>query len=257
MFKKTLSLILAVTMIFSITAVSSATPVFAQEGEAAAFLPLRMIFETEGAEVSWNDEGGFITVVYEGDIYNFSPGSNIAQFNNLEFELNYEIVMDEGRAFIAYDDIAFLFGEEYSLTKQTAVIMTHQFLEGLGIPGMTVALVDADLGYTWTFGAGFADIEAGRFVNEMTLFDIGSVTKTFTAYAVLQLVEQGIIDLDEPIVTYLPDFSVLPHPVYGGDYRNITARMLLAHISGVPGDTFDGLFVTGGQSPDYMNNFLA
>jgi len=49
----------------------------------------------------------------------------------------------------------------------------------------------------------------------------------------MSLVEAGLIDLDAPIITYLPEFSVLPSPT-GGNYRNITARMLLSHTAGLP-----------------------
>ena len=106
------------------------------------------------------------------------------------------------------------------------------------ISGMAVAFVDLNSGFTWTQGFGYADTIQGIPVTEDTMFNIASISKSFTAVAVMQLVEEGLIDLDEPIVTYLPEFSILPHPEYGGDYQNITIRMLLNHTSGIPGDYF-------------------
>ena len=112
----------------------------------------------------------------------------------------------------------------------------ESLMQANSIPGITIAFVDANSDFTWAHGFGYADIEQGILVTEYTLFGIGSISKIFTAIAVMQLVEQGLIDLDEPIVTYLPEFSILPHPVRGGNYQNITTRMLLNHTSGIPRD---------------------
>jgi len=73
----------------------------------------------------------------------------------------------------------------------------------------------------------------------------------------MQLVEEGLIDLDEPIVTYLPQFSVMPHPVYGGRYQNITTRMLLNHTSGLPKNYVDGQAYSLGEHNDiFFNDYL-
>jgi len=61
----------------------------------------------------------------------------------------------------------------------------------------------------YSYAGGLADIEKQIKVTEATTFNAYSVTKTFTALAVLQLVERGLIDLDEPAADYLPDF---PYP---------------------------------------------
>ena len=95
------------------------------------------------------------------------------------------------------------------------------------IPGMSVAFVDLETGFTWTQGFGYADAAEGIPVTDETMFYIGTISQTFTAIAVMQLVEEGLIDLDEPIVTYLPEFRTLD-----GNYQNITTRMLLNHTSG-------------------------
>ena len=66
-----------------------------------------------------------------------------------------------------------------------------------------------------------------------SLYGIGSVSKMFTTVAVMQLVENGKIDLDVPITTYLPEFRMADER-----YQQITTRMLLNHSSGLMGSTF-------------------
>ncbi len=74
-------------------------------------------------------------------------------------------------------------------------------------------------------GYGMADVAARRPVTPQTVFRIGSITKQFTAAAILRLVEQGRITLDDPITRHLPDY-----PVQG---RTVTVRQLLNHTSGI------------------------
>jgi len=66
------------------------------------------------------------------------------------------------------------------------------------VVGLSVAVVD-DKEVLWTQGFGYADKEKGISVTPGTLFDPASVTKVFTATAVMQLVEQGKVDLDRPV----------------------------------------------------------
>ena len=94
------------------------------------------------------------------------------------------------------------------------------------IAGAAVSVVK-DSGLFFAKGYGYADLEKGIHVDpEQTLFRIGSVTKLFTWTAVMQLVEQGKLDLDADINTYL-DFRIpdtYPQP--------ITLRHLLTHTAG-------------------------
>lgn len=82
--------------------------------------------------------------------------------------------------------------------------------------------------------SGFANAEAGYPLVENSLFLIGSISKIYTATLVMRLMEQGILDLDTPVVNYIPDFK-LSHD----DLRDaITIRMLLSHSAGFDGDRF-------------------
>ncbi len=72
--------------------------------------------------------------------------------------------------------------------------------------------------------------KAGKKPSSTTQFGIGSVSKMVTATAVMQLVDQGKVSLDAPVVRYVPDFSML-----SPQYKQITVRMLLNHSAGLPG----------------------
>ncbi|MGW0751382.1 serine hydrolase domain-containing protein [Streptomyces sp. NPDC002587] len=95
-----------------------------------------------------------------------------------------------------------------------------------GVPGLYAEVRDA--GRTWSGASGVADLRTGRPVTPDMRQRVGSITKTFTAAAVMQQVEQGRIRLDAPIGGYLP--QLVP------DERGmkITIRMLLNNTSGIP-----------------------
>ena len=102
------------------------------------------------------------------------------------------------------------------------------------IPGLSVAIVQGDQ-LVYQKGYGQADA-SGRAVTPQTPFIIGSISKTFTALAVLQLVEAGQVALDAPAQRYLPYFRVADPQAAA----QITVRHLLTHTSGLPqkADTF-------------------
>ena len=146
----------------------------------------------------------------------------------------------------------------YNKTVEAAITMAEQLMQENSVPGMTIAFVDAQRDFTWTHSLGFADTENNNIpVTEDTLFSIASISKPFTAIAVMQLVEAGLIDLDEPLVTYLPDFSMLPNPALGGDYENITVRMLLSHTSGIYPDFLgNNAFTADEQYEGFLNQLV-
>jgi CubicO group peptidase (beta-lactamase class C family) len=78
---------------------------------------------------------------------------------------------------------------------------------------------------------GLADTASNRPITEDTVFRIASITKTFTAVAVLQLWEQGLVDLDAPANDYLRAYKLVPTQV---GWRPATIRHLLTHIAGLP-----------------------
>ena len=104
------------------------------------------------------------------------------------------------------------------------------------IPGVSVAIVHGDQ-VVYRKGYGQAD-PSGRPVTPHTPFIIGSISKTLTALALLQLVEAGAVELDAPVQRYLPWFRVADPDAQAA--ARITVRSLLNHTSGLPqkADTF-------------------
>jgi CubicO group peptidase (beta-lactamase class C family) len=97
------------------------------------------------------------------------------------------------------------------------------------IPGVSVCLIADDK--AWTEGFGVIGGNPSRRVRSDTLFSVQSTSKNFTATAIMLAVQQGILNLDEPITTYLPDFTVQSRfePV---PQQLMTLRLLLSHRAG-------------------------
>ena len=118
----------------------------------------------------------------------------------------------------------------------------------------SIALIE-DQRVIWSAGFGNASTESPTPATDRTLYRIGSVTKLFTAMAVLRLREQGKLDLDRPLETYLPEFrmggleSTLPGASGAGAEGSgkVTPRNLLTHHSGLPRDHFKGMFFRNPQ----------
>jgi len=99
-------------------------------------------------------------------------------------------------------------------------------MEVLEAEGMAVAFI-RDGKISWSKNYGYADVEAGKKVDDGTIFQIASVSKLITGVAVMQLYEKGLIDLDASINRYLPFGIVNPN----FPEEQITVRMLLQHKS--------------------------
>jgi CubicO group peptidase (beta-lactamase class C family) len=101
-------------------------------------------------------------------------------------------------------------------------------VETLGIPGASLGIVhDGQIVHLQGFGRADA---SGRPMTAQTPTQIGSLTKSFTAVAIMQLVEQGKVELDAPVQRYIPWFRVAD-PAASAE---ITLRHLLTHSSGLP-----------------------
>jgi len=104
----------------------------------------------------------------------------------------------------------------------------EDFRTVLKIPGMSVAIVK-DQKLLWTKGFGFADLENRIPATPDTVFHLASVTKTFAATLIMQLVEQGKLDLDEPMSHYSSDFKD----------DSVKIKHIITHTSaGTPGERF-------------------
>ena len=107
------------------------------------------------------------------------------------------------------------------------------------ITGLSIALVD-DQQVIWQKGFGYADLENGIPATPATIYRAGSIAKLFTAAAIVQLAERGRIDLDQPLATALPEFSIKSRFPTAGP---VTPRNVMTHHSGLPSNFLRGMFV--------------
>jgi CubicO group peptidase (beta-lactamase class C family) len=99
-----------------------------------------------------------------------------------------------------------------------------------GQPGISVGVV-YDQKLIWARGFGYADVEKKIAATPATIYRMASVTKTFTATAIMQLRDAGKLNLDDPVVKHLPWFKIKSS---FADAPAITIRHLLTHTSGLP-----------------------
>ncbi len=110
-------------------------------------------------------------------------------------------------------------------------------MRNLHIPGASISIIRNDK-VIKSKGYGFADLQSKSFVTPKTVYEIGSMTKQFTAVAVMMLVEEGKINLDDKIAKYFPDPPE--------SWNKIKIRHLLTHASGIQNHV---------AVPDYMDIF--
>ena len=103
-----------------------------------------------------------------------------------------------------------------------------------GVPGYAMCVVK-DGSQVYSKGFGVAELGADRPVTPQSVFAIASTTKSFTGVALMQLVEQGKVDLDAPVTAYLPYFE-MADPTLQGHYR---AHARFAHV-GIDGRSSHG-----------------
>ena len=106
-------------------------------------------------------------------------------------------------------------------------------MDRLSIPGVAVGVLAGD--QEFAAGFGVTSVENPLPVTPDTLFQTGSITKTFVATAVMRLVENGRLDLDAPVRTWLPDLRLFDD----GVAQRVTLRHLLTHTGGWVGDYFN------------------
>jgi CubicO group peptidase (beta-lactamase class C family) len=116
-----------------------------------------------------------------------------------------------------------------------------------GVVGASLAIAYGD--DEVTAATGVLNLRTGQPATTDSVFQIGSITKVWTATLVMQLVDEGLLDLDTPLVTYLPEFKVADDELT----RQVTTRHLLAHTSGIAGD----FFPETGRGDDCLEKFVA
>lgn len=115
--------------------------------------------------------------------------------------------------------------QKLSPEKRTEIeAAVGRFMAMSHVPGLSVAVVEGGA-FEWASGFGFADVENNSPASEHTLFRLGSISKSLTAVAAMQLYERGKLDLDAPVQKYCPAFPQTQKP--------ITTREVLGHLGGI------------------------
>lgn len=121
--------------------------------------------------------------------------------------------------------------------QTTAAEKAKLLTETYGTTSVQYALIDHGQ-ITVSGQAGVNDIAGKIPLTKDTMYGIGSTSKVFTAAAVMKLVDEGKINLDTPLVQYIPEFKMKDER-----YTKITPRMLLNHSSGLQGSSLNNAFL--------------
>lgn len=131
-------------------------------------------------------------------------------------------------------------------TQRELQAQVSALAERLDIPGVAVGVAVGD--ETHVACHGVTSIEDPLPIDAATLFQIGSTGKTYTATAIVQLVERGLIELNAPVRTYVPELKLKDEQVA----RDVTVLQLLNHTAGWDGDFFKDC----GEGTDAISRYV-
>ncbi|MGG4033208.1 serine hydrolase [Paenibacillus cisolokensis] len=128
-------------------------------------------------------------------------------------------------------------GKDYENTRKAAAEKAALLTETYGTTSVQYALIDQ--GNIVVSGQSGRNDEEGKIpLTAETMYGIGSTSKMFVTAAVMKLADEGKVDLDKPVVQYIPEFTMKDER-----YKQITPRMLLNHSSGLRGSTLANAFL--------------
>lgn len=110
-------------------------------------------------------------------------------------------------------------------TGQQIDTVVNQAMQRNGIPGLVLGIT-MNGAVVWVKAYGYADLQNQKLANVNQLFGIGSVSKVITSFAVMNLIQEGKINLDDSILKYIPEAPA--------QWQEVTIRQLLSHSSGIP-----------------------
>jgi len=114
------------------------------------------------------------------------------------------------------------------------------------VPGAALAVLHGDA--LFEAATGVVNVRAGVEATTDSVFEIGSITKVWTTTLVMQLVDEGRVELDAPVRRYLPELALADRAAA----ESITVRMLLTHTSGIDGDFFQST----GRGDDAVERYV-
>jgi CubicO group peptidase (beta-lactamase class C family) len=126
--------------------------------------------------------------------------------------------------------------KDTSSFTSTVDAVTSSLLREYAVPGAAVALIQKGR-VVWMHGYGFANTSSAAPIAPETVFNVGSISKSPTAWAVMRLVESGKVDLDRPVDFYLKLWHLPPSAF---DNSQVTVRRVLSHTSGISNHDFHG-----------------
>ncbi|MEK4661042.1 serine hydrolase domain-containing protein [Priestia sp. FSL H7-0729] len=138
----------------------------------------------------------------------------------------------------------------YETTKKTVIEKAKLLTETYGTTSLQYALID-DGEIVVSGQTGKNDINDKVPLTSNTIYGIGSTSKMMLTAAVMKLVDEGKIDLDVPVVNYMPDFTMKDKR-----YKQITPRMLLNHSSGLMGTSTSSAILYGDNDTYSHDTFL-
>lgn len=119
--------------------------------------------------------------------------------------------------------------EDYKILKTALNKDVPALMKTKNVPGMAMVVFDRGE-IVYKKGIGYANVAAKRPITEETGFNIGSISKLFTAWGVMKLVQDGKIDLDSPVEEYITRWKI---PASKFDSKKVTIRALLSHTAGL------------------------
>ena len=125
--------------------------------------------------------------------------------------------------------------ERFAQSWQDVEAEYHKGLKQYSIVGSSLMFMEKGKIIGQSF-FGFADLESQRTIDEHTIYHWASITKTFTAIAIMQLRDKNLLSLNDPIVNYIPELNQVYNPY--GEMSEITLKHLLTHSSGFRNSTW-------------------
>lgn len=211
--------------------------------------PLREIAEELGYIINWNDEDKSVEILKEEHVVKLNIDKEKILINDEEFYLNSTVILKDGKTFVPVEFFSnalnlivgwdsksnslkirqprintedyFKISENQSITDELNSYM-ETLQKNRNFHGNVLVAKNGEI--LLNAGYGFADFHQNTTNKSQTRFAVGSITKQFVSMAIMQLYEKGLIDVEDKISKYLPDFPQ-------GD--SITIHNLLIHTSGL------------------------
>lgn len=139
------------------------------------------------------------------------------------------------------------------LVQSSDEFFNKNLLQNKNIVGLSAAIIVND-SVIWSNGFGYADELNKVPMTTNTVVNMGSITKTFTSLSVMQLQQKGLLNINNPLNSYLTDFRPKTKNI---NIKNITVRSVLTHTSGIQPDIWKNSDLGSGKYTDvldYINN---